>query len=227
MAKTSDGVFAVHQRNKRFGGYTGSVGMAVLINGRDVVEFASPATVVLNKKAIKVDNNKPIHLRQGGWIVKKGKNFEVFSPNGANVVFTVAGTQGNIYVNIPSDLKVSGYCNGGASVAKYSKLFARGLFTNAMHVKTATGAAPKLKITKRVKKNAQVRCKAAGFKGRKFKMCVHDLTVAPKKKGAKARIIKILKNTKKARRKFKKVHVKKAWRKVAKRISIKKIIKRF
>jgi hypothetical protein len=201
--------------------------MAVLINGRDVVEFASPATITLNGKALTLENDKPLHLRQGGWIVKKAAAFEVFAPNGASAVFAVSGNQGNIYVNVPSDLKVDGYCNGGESIAKYSKNFATGLFTTKMTVQTATGAAPKVKVTKRQLKNAQVRCKAAGFTGAKLKMCVHDLTVAPKKAGERTRIIKILKGTKEARRKFKKIHVKKAWRKITKRVSIKKALKRF
>jgi hypothetical protein len=213
MAKTGDGVFEVHQRNKRFGGYTGTIGFAARVNGRDVVEFLTPNTFSLNGHPVTLKDKQPLHLRFGGYVVKKGMTIEVFSPNAANLAFHFySNNQGNLYVNVPSDLRVSGYCTG-KNLAFYGKNTVKGLFRTRMHVKVI--GIPKVKWTARQRKNAQVRCKAAGFRGIRLRQCLKDFKLVGNAPGAHKRLLRVLKNVRKNGRKFLKLKVRRAWKKIA------------
>jgi len=177
MAETSDKLFTVHNRFKRLNpGYawTAIIGAAISPNGVDVVKVYTNNKIVLNGKDFAAVEGSNAELPNGGSILKKGNNIEVFGPNHAKVLITNYGTMINVVIYVPKDVKTHGLCNGvkpGVNDVPIS-----GLFKHRMHSKFSSKAINiRTFKDKKAEKNARLRCKAEGLSGKHLGACVFDL----------------------------------------------------
>jgi hypothetical protein len=177
MAETSDKLFTVHNRFKRMNpGYawTGIIAAAVSPNGVDVVKIYAGNKIVLNGKAFAAVEGANAELPNGGSILKKGNNVEVFGPNHAKALITNYGTLINVVIYVPKTLRTKGLCDGVK--AGINDVPVSGLFKHRLHTKFISKAI-KLRRFKDVKaeKNARLRCKAEGLHGARLGACVFDM----------------------------------------------------
>jgi hypothetical protein len=176
MAQTDDGVFAVHQRLTRFATtWTGTTGMAIMVNGLDVFEYLVGNHATLNGKPMNLVDGNVVNFPQGGSVKKAGQTVSVFSPNGAHVDFVDYGPYANIAVYIPSDIGIKGYCTDKQN-AYWQKTPAKGLFNFRQKAKFLPGAIQERQFTAEQKEKAKADCVAAGFEAGTvtFKNCVLD-----------------------------------------------------
>jgi hypothetical protein len=175
MAETTDHVFAVHQRLTRFAPtWTGTTGMAVMVNGRDVVQYLVGNHVTVNGKGVNITPGQQVELPEGGYMIKNGQTFSVFSPNGAHADFVDYGPYANLIVYVPTDVGVRGYCANNNN-AYWMKNTASGLFNFRLKPRFVPGAVKHHKFNRAQRRKAEITCRAQGLTGAAFKNCVMDV----------------------------------------------------
>jgi hypothetical protein len=177
MAETNDKTFTVHNRFKRTNpGYawTGIIAAAVSPNGVDVVKIYVQNKIILNGKAFAAVEGANAELPNGGSILKKGNNIEVFGPNGSKVLVTNHGTLINVVIYVPKTMGVKGVCSGVR--AGVNDLPVSGLFAHRLHAQfTHHAIRVRTFRDKRAEKNARLRCAAEGLHGGRLAACVFDM----------------------------------------------------
>jgi hypothetical protein len=177
MAQTKDKLFTVHNRFKRMNpGYawTGIIAAAINTNGVDVVKVYAGGKIVLNGKTFAAVEGANAELPNGGSILKKGNNIEVFGVNHAKALITNYGTLINVVIYVPNTLTTTGLCNGVK--AGVNDVPVSGLFKHRHHAKFITKAVKVRTFKdKKAEKNATLRCKAEKLTGARLRGCVFDM----------------------------------------------------
>ncbi|KAL0480279.1 Susd2 [Acrasis kona] len=206
LAETADGLFKVHGTFKRFDNqaWTGIVGAAILVNGKDVVEVKD-RVVYLNKKVWSVAENQLTYVpeNRGGSVLLTKNDFTIISPNQAKVqlAFSTFGNNNIFNINVFVDKDDSNVSKGlCAEFSEENKKPVTGLTRKVTVAKTAVNAYKVKKFDSATdKKNAKIQCLAAGASKKDLDNCVSDLAQAsnPKHKVMVLAVYKKLKSNKK------------------------------
>ncbi|KAL0476322.1 hypothetical protein AKO1_003500 [Acrasis kona] len=178
IAETADGVFKVHATLKRLdhNAWTGIIGAAVLVNGKDIIEIKN-REVYLNKKKWAVPSNQIQYIPRGGSILVTGSDITIVGPNQSKVQFpfSFSGLI-NINVFLDEDDNSNGLC---VEFNDETKRPVSGLMRKVTYARVVPEAYFIKEFENEIEKmNAVIECRAAGARNKDVETCVSDMAQA-------------------------------------------------